>query len=133
VTANASFNVGMTGVLGIPSGYHALMHCDALLLLGCDFAWRQFYPSKARIVQVDINPAHLGRRHPVELGLVGDIKATVAALLPRVRARTERGFLDECLDRHRRAVAKLDERAVATARGEIHPQYVAELIDKHAV
>jgi pyruvate dehydrogenase (quinone) len=40
------------------------MHCDTLLLLGCDFAWRQFYPERARIVQVDIEPTHLGRRHP---------------------------------------------------------------------
>jgi pyruvate dehydrogenase (quinone) len=58
------FNVGMTGVLGMAGGYHALMTCDTLLLLGCDFAWRQFYPEHARIVQIDIDPTHLGRRHP---------------------------------------------------------------------
>jgi pyruvate dehydrogenase (quinone) len=62
------FNVGMTGVLGMGGGYHALMTCDTLLLLGCDFAWRQFYPEHARIVQIDIDPTHLGRRHPVEIG-----------------------------------------------------------------
>src|SRR3954469_26003034 len=61
------FNVGMTGILGTAGGYHTLMNCDTLLLLGCDFAWRQFYPDKARIVQVDIDPTHLGRRHPIEL------------------------------------------------------------------
>jgi pyruvate dehydrogenase (quinone) len=126
------FNVGMTGVFGTAAGYHALMDCDALLLLGCDFAWRQFYPSGARIVQVDIDPEHLGRRHPVELGVVGDIRDTVTALLPGIRARTDHAFLDECRERHSRAVAKLDARAAATPRGKIHPQYLAELIDKHA-
>jgi pyruvate dehydrogenase (quinone) len=126
------FNVGMTGVLGIASGYHALMHCNTLLLLGCDFAWRQFYPDKARIVQVDIDPTHLGRRHPVELGVVGDVKATVAALLPRLAARTDRAFLDDCTARKTRAVESLDKHATITDRGKIHPQYLASLIDHHA-
>ena len=124
-------NVGMTGMLGTAGGYHTIKTCDTLLLLGCDFAWRQFYPDKARIVQVDIDPTHLGRRHPVELGVVGDIKATVAALLPKVKARSERGFLDECVARHDKALATLEKRATAH-EGKIHPQYLAHLIDKHA-
>jgi pyruvate dehydrogenase (quinone) len=93
--------------------------------------FEQFYPDKARIVQVDIDPTHLGRRHPVELGVVGDIKATVAALLPKVKARSERGFLDDCVARHDKALATLEKRAVAH-EGRIHPQYLAHLIDKHA-
>jgi pyruvate dehydrogenase (quinone) len=126
------FNVGMSGILGTAAGYHTLMNCDTLLLLGCDFAWRQFYPDKARIAQIDIEPTHLGRRHPVELGLTGDIKSTVAALLPRLRARTDRGFLEDCLRRHTQAVEALDKRATAVAHGKIHPQYLARLIDRHA-
>ena len=110
------YNVGMTGMLGNAGGYHTIKTCDTLLLLGCDFAWRQFYPDQARIVQVDIDPTHLGRRHPVELGVVGDIKATVAALLPQVKARSERGFLDECVARHDKALATLEKRAVGTRR-----------------
>jgi pyruvate dehydrogenase (quinone) len=124
-------NVGMTGMLGNAGGYHTIRTCDTLLLLGCDFAWRQFYPDNARIVQVDVDPTHLGRRHPVELGVVGDIKATVEALLPRVKARTERGFHDDCVGRHAKAMAALDKRATAH-EGKIHPQYLAALIDKHA-
>ncbi len=58
------------------------MSCDTLLLLGYDFAWRQFYPSDARIVQIDIDPTHLGRRHPIEIGVVGEAKATLEALTP---------------------------------------------------
>jgi pyruvate dehydrogenase (quinone) len=124
-------NVGMTGMLGNAGGYHTLKTCDTLLLLGCDFAWRQFYPDTARIVQVDIDPTHLGRRHPVELGVVGDIKATVAALLSKVTARTEQTFHDDCVDRHAKAMESLDKRATAH-EGKIHPQYLAALIDKHA-
>lgn len=126
------FNVGMTGVFGTAGGYHTLKNCDTLLLLGCDFAWRQFYPDKARIVQVDIDPSHLGRRHPVELGVVGNIRDTVAALLPRLAVRAERQFLDDCLARHGKAVDGLEKRAVATQSGPIHPQYLASLIDRHA-
>jgi pyruvate dehydrogenase (quinone) len=74
----------MTGVLGMEGGYHALRHCDTLLLLGCDFAWRQFYPDGANIIQIDIDATHLGRRHPITFGAVGDVKATVEALLPRI-------------------------------------------------
>ncbi len=124
-------NVGMTGMLGNAGGYHTIRSCDTLLLLGCDFAWRQFYPESARIVQVDVDPTHLGRRHPVELGVVGDIKATVAALLPRIKERTDRRFHDDCVERHAKAMAALDKRATAH-EGKIHPQYLAALIDKHA-
>ncbi len=70
----------MTGIFGTAAGYHTLIKCDTLLLLGCDFAWRQFYPEHARIVQIDIDPTHIGRRHPVEIGVVGDVKATLEAL-----------------------------------------------------
>ena len=125
-------NVGMTGVFGIESGYHALTSCDTLLLLGCDFAWRQFYPDKARIVQIDIEPTHLGRRHPVELGVVGDIKATLGALLPLLEPHEELGFLGDCLRRHEAAESRLEKRAQIGRGGKIHPQYLTRLIDRHA-
>jgi pyruvate dehydrogenase (quinone) len=125
------FDVGMTGIFGTAAGYHTLLNCDTLLLLGCDFAWRQYYPDKARIAQVDLDPSHLGRRHPIELGLAGDIKETVAALLTRIKPRIDRAFLDDCVARHAKAVETLDKRAT-TSKGEIHPQYLARLIDKHA-
>ncbi|MGI4983820.1 MAG: thiamine pyrophosphate-dependent enzyme [Janthinobacterium lividum] len=126
------YNVGMTGIFGIESGYHAVSECDTLLLLGCDFAWRQFYPEKARIVQIDIDPTHLGRRHPVEIGAVGHIGATLDALLPRLAEHDNRSFLDDCLKRHEKATERLDERAQVGRGGAIHPQYLTALIDKHA-
>jgi pyruvate dehydrogenase (quinone) len=126
------FNVGMTGVLGTAGGYHALMTCDTLLLLGCDFAWRQFYPEHARIVQIDIDPTHLGRRHPVEIGAVGDIKATLEALTPRLTPKQDTAFLKDCVERHEQALRKLDKRAAIGRGGKIHPQYLTHLIDQYA-
>jgi pyruvate dehydrogenase (quinone) len=126
------FNVGMTGVFGTAAGYHALMACDTLFLLGCDFAWRQFYPDHARIVQIDIDPTHLGRRHPVEVGVVGDVKPTLEALLPRLTKLQDRTFLDDCVERHQEAYRKLDKRVTAGQGGAIHPQYLTHLIDQHA-
>ncbi len=128
---NNPYDVGMTGVFGTKGGYHALTHCDTLLLLGCDFAWRQFYPERATIVQVDIDGAHLGRRHPINVAAVGDIGPTLDALLPRIRERTDRSFLDAAVNDARNAEAKLDRRAVA-GQPVIHPQYVAETIAAHA-
>ena len=120
--------VGMTGVFGVDSGYHALMHCDVLILLGCDFAWRQFYPDKAKIIQVDIDGSHLGRRHPVDVGVVGDIASSIDALLPRLDTRDDGAFLDETVKLRDRAYDKLNKRAVVGSDGRIHPQYLTETI-----
>lgn len=126
------YDVGMTGILGVESGYHAVMECDTLLLLGCDFAWRQFYPGKAKIIQIDLDNTHLGRRHPIDLGAVGDIKSTLQALAPRLKPKQDDVFLNDCRERHSKAVAKLDQRARIGRGGAIHPQYLVSLIAQHA-
>ncbi len=126
------YDVGMTGLLGVDSGYTAVAECDTLLLLGCDFAWRQFYPKNARIVQVDLDPTHLGRRHPVEVGVVGDVRATAAALLPKLSARTDDAFLRAMRERRASTERQLDHSAVSDPRGIIHPQYVARLLGELA-
>lgn len=125
------YDVGMTGIFGCEAGYEALKSCDVLLLLGCDFAWRQFYPEKATILQVDLDGTHLGRRHPVDVGVVGDIAATVDELLKRVASRDDDSFLRKCLDR----VAPDDApegHVKAGKGGGIHPQYLAETISRLA-
>ena len=126
------FDVGMTGVFGTAGGYQALMDCDTLLLLGCDFAWRQFYPSKATIIQIDVEGTHLGRRHPVDIAAVGGIAPTLDALLPMIAGRSDRAFLDHALDHASKAEAALDARAVKGKRGLVHPQYLTETIGRHA-
>ncbi len=129
---NNPYDVGMTGVFGTAGGYQALMDCDTLLLLGCDFAWRQFYPSKATIIQIDLEPTHLGRRHPVDIAAVGSIANTLEALIPRITPRDDRSFLDHALSHAHKAEAALDARQTAGHRDLIHPQYLTGLIAKHA-
>lgn len=126
------FDVGMTGIFGSESGYHAVMSCDVLLLLGCDFAWRQFYPEKAIILQVDLDGTHLGRRHPVDIGVVGDVGSTLNALLPRIERRDDGSFLEDCLDHRRKAEAALAKHSKSGKFGAIHPQYLTETISRHA-
>ena len=82
------FDVGMTGLLGFASGYKAIKEADALLMLGTDFPYQQFYPDNAKVVQVDIRGRNLGRRTPIDLGLVGTVKDTLAALQPLLRQKT---------------------------------------------
>ena len=125
-------NVGMTGIIGGPAAYHALLDCDTLLLLGADFAWGQFYPKNANIVQIDLDPTHLGRRHPITLGLVGDIKATLAALLPRLEQKTSQKFHDLAVERHKRDLASQKAKAEPKERDSISGIYLTEIIDRHA-
>jgi pyruvate dehydrogenase (quinone) len=98
------YNVGMTGMIGGPAGYHAVLDCDVLLLLGADFAWTQFYPDGATIIQIDADPTHIGRRHPVAIGAVGDIKPTLDALLPRLAQHDDNPFLTAHVERHQKAM-----------------------------
>ncbi|WP_285101384.1 ubiquinone-dependent pyruvate dehydrogenase [Promicromonospora sp. MEB111] len=127
------YDVGMTGLLGFASGYRAMESCDALLMLGTDFPYQQFYPSKAQIVQVDLRGEQLGRRTPIDLGLVGDVGDTIEALLPRLDERGNRRHLDSSLKHYARARKSLDELADNDRNREpIHPQYVARLVSELA-
>lgn len=126
------WNVGMTGLIGNEAGYKALQECDTLLLLGADFAWRQFYPKFADIVQIDLDPTHLGRRHPIALGLVGDMKATVEALIPRVQEKTETHFRDHLVRRYHEVITSQKAKAEPRHRGTISGIYLTEMIDRLA-
>jgi pyruvate dehydrogenase (quinone) len=88
--------VGMTGLLGYGGAYGAIHEADLLLMLGTDFPFTEFLPGHGvKKVQIDKNPKHIGRRTAVDLGLVGDIKPTVSALLNRVSEKTDTRFLDK--------------------------------------
>ena len=117
------YNVGMTGLIGNEAAYHAVLKCDTLLLLGADFAWRQFYPDHAKIVQIDIEPTHLGRRHPVTRGLVGDIKATLEALIPRLHEKSDTHFRD----RLRQAPPRSDRQPEREGRTEATRHHFRDL------
>jgi pyruvate dehydrogenase (quinone) len=127
------FDVGMTGLLGFSSGYRAMESCDALLILGSDFPYQQFFPDDAVKIQVDLRGQQLGRRTPLDLGLVGSVKETSAALLNLVQRKTKRGHLASALKHYRKARKSLDELAVNDRnRAPIHPQYLARMVDELA-
>jgi pyruvate dehydrogenase (quinone) len=127
------FDVGMTGLLGFSSGYHAMMECDTLLMLGTDFPYQQFYPEKAAIIQVDIRGEQIGRRTKVDLGVVGDVKTTLRALLPNLTEKTDDQHLSASIQHYQKARAALDDLAVGeTGQKSIHPQYVAKVINELA-
>ena len=126
------YDVGMTGLIGFSSGHYAMIDCDVLLMLGTDFPYRQFYPrgSSVRIAQVDLRADAIGRRAPVDLAVIGDVRATVDALLPRLKAKRDTGHLDRARQHYRKARKGLDE--LARARSDkplIHPQQIAKAIN----
>src|ERR1700739_3355698 len=116
----------MTGLIGNEAAYHAIRKCDTLLLLGADFAWRQFYPDTAKIAQIATEPTHLGRRHPVTRGLVGDIKATLEALIPRLHEKSDTYFRDQFVERHRDVIAQQKQKAAPKKRDTISGIHLTE-------
>jgi pyruvate dehydrogenase (quinone) len=126
-------DVGMTGLLGFASGYRAMEHCDALLMLGTDFPYREFYPENARVVQVDVRGEHIGRRVPVDVGLLGTVKDTGPALLALLKNGRDATHLARMRSHYRRTRERLDALAdTHSDRGPIHPQTVAKAIDRLA-
>ena len=127
------YDVGMTGLVGFASGYKAMMSCDALLILGADFPYRQFFPENAAIAQIDLRPEALGNRCPLDLGLLGSVRETIAALLPAVDSKDDTAHLDDALADYRAARRDLD--ALAESRphsSQIHPQYVTKVVSRLA-
>lgn len=121
--------VGLTGLIGYSSGYHAMMDCDVLLMLGTDFPYRQFYPEHAKIVQVDINAATLGRRATLELGVCGDIKATTEHLLPLLEEGKKPDHLRKSVERYAKVRDDLDGLASGKpGQSPIHPQYLTKVV-----
>jgi pyruvate dehydrogenase (quinone) len=122
---DSPFTTGGIGHLGTAPSDWAMHACDTLLILGSTMPWMDAYPDpgKARGLQIDLNPDRLGLRYPVELGLVGDVKATLGALLPALRRQGDRGFLAEAQSRMKRWNALLDE-VESSRRSPIRPQVV---------
>ncbi len=127
------YDVGMTGLLGFSSGYRAIEKCDTLLMLGTDFPYEQFYPSKATIIQVDIRGEQIGRRCPVDVPLVGDVGDTSRALLPKISTGRDSEHLSTSLAHYATARRRLDDLADNDRnRAPIHPQYLTRLISEKA-
>ncbi|MFF8839107.1 pyruvate dehydrogenase [Streptomyces sp. NPDC015130] len=128
------FDVGMSGLLGYGAAYEATHECDLLILLGTDFPYNAFLPDDVKIVQVDVRPERLGRRSRLDLAIWGDVRETLRCVVPRVRAKNDRRFLDKMLKKHADAlegVVKAYTRKVEK-HVPIHPEYVASVIDELA-
>ncbi|NIY92126.1 ubiquinone-dependent pyruvate dehydrogenase [Vibrio diazotrophicus] len=127
------YDVGMTGLIGFASGYHAMREADTLLIIGSSFPYRAFYPEKAKILQIDNNPASLGRHAHIDIGILGDTKSTIASLLPLIDSKRSSKHLESCQKSYTSARKDLDALATGkTSHGLIHPQYLARLISEQA-
>jgi pyruvate dehydrogenase (quinone) len=127
------FDVGMTGLLGFSSGYHAMMNCDTLLMIGTDFPYQQFFPKHATVVQIDVRGEQLGRRTKLDFGFVGDTKATLRALLPHLKQNQQQQHLKESVEHYQKTRKGLDELATGNSnKAPIHSQYVARVLDQLA-
>jgi pyruvate dehydrogenase (quinone) len=125
--------VGMTGLLGLPSAYHAMHESDLLILLGTDFPYEQFMPKDCKIVQVDTRPERIGRRAKVDMGLCGKVEDTLQALLPLIPQKTDDEFLQKQLKFYDHV--KENQQIYVDDHGtvnNIHPEYVAATLDKLA-
>lgn len=133
VQYNNPNEVGMTGLLGLPSAYSAMHDAELLILLGTDFPYQSFMPEKCKIVQVDVRPERIGRRAKVDMALGGDVKDTLEVLLPMIQEKTNDGFLKDQL----KIYNKVKERLAASAdhwgtENAIAPEFVATVIDELA-
>jgi pyruvate dehydrogenase (quinone) len=127
------FDVGMSGLLGFGAAYEAMHECDLLLLLGTDFPYSKFLPTKPKIAQVDVRVENLGRRSKLDLGLWGDVGETIRALLPMVEAKTDRAFLDAMLGKTKEARRRLNVYVDhAGKRTPMHPEPVAAALSEIA-
>jgi pyruvate dehydrogenase (quinone) len=126
------YDVGMTGLLGFSSGYRAMEHCDALLILGADLPYREFYPQGVPVVQVDVRGEAIGRRVPVDVPLVGTVAATAPALVERITRDRDDAHLRRMTAHYGRARKRLDALAEHTSATPIHPQLVAATLERLA-
>jgi len=127
------YEVGLTGLLGIPSAFHSMHECELLILLGTDFPYTPFMPVQNKIVQIDIRPENLGRRAKLDLGLCGDVKDTLQALMPMIEMKEDATFLGQQLEFYKEVKKNLLNYVKDTGKpNAIHPEFVAAVINELA-
>ncbi|MGR5352072.1 ubiquinone-dependent pyruvate dehydrogenase [Vibrio sp. DNB22_19_2] len=123
------YSVGMTGLIGFESGYHAMEHADTLVLIGTGFPYRHFYPKNKTIIQIDHSPAAIGRHVQVDVGIVSDTIAALDALTPLLQRKTDDRFLKACLKHYTATRNQLDNLAEIKPKShQIHPQTLAKTL-----
>lgn len=123
--------VGGIGFKGSRNGCHYVKHCDALLIVGCSFAWREFYPVDVPIVQIDLDPQRIGIRCPVAVGLVGDAALSLGRLNQKLKPKAPHEFLKKAQTEHQSAIAALDHQAQKKGGRHISSPLVTYLLSKH--
>ena len=127
------YEVGMTGLLGLPAAYHSMHEADLVLMLGTDFPYAPFIPKDKILVQIDTQPERLGRRARLHMGLHGDIKTTLTALAPLLTLNNDDSFLKAQLEVYDKVKAHMQSYVEDKGKpGAIHPESVAAEIDKLA-
>jgi pyruvate dehydrogenase (quinone) len=120
--------MGGIGMIGTKAVYNAVMHCDLFLMLGTDYPYSEFLPSKGTVIQVDERAAVLGRRAPTVLGVVGSVLPTVKLILEKVAAKSDTKFFDRVTKERKAWDEKLDKQSdLARSKDLIHPQAVARM------
>ncbi|MFZ5965017.1 thiamine pyrophosphate-dependent enzyme [Thalassococcus sp. BH17M4-6] len=127
-----AYNIGMIGILGNKAGVEAVDAADVMLCLGTDFAYTQFYPGPDKVIQIDCDPTHIGRRAPVGMGLVGDVGPTIDALLDRLDQKTDRSHLETARKQWQSDLDGYKDEAKESDPTLIHPQYVTHMLDRLA-
>ena len=131
VEPNNPYQVGMTGILGNKAGMESVLNCDLLICLGTDFAYTQFYPTDAKIAQINLDTTHLGKRSPIDLGLTGDVKASIQQLLPKLTQRKEQAHLDKALKQWHKDLDAYRKEEVSD-HSLIHPQTLTRRLNELA-
>ena len=111
------YDVGMTGFIGFSSGYHAMQQADTLLMIGTSFPYRAFYPENSIILQIDNQPASLGRHVQIDCGVLGDTKNTVTTLLKQITGERSSAHLNQCVKNYgrRRLIGSFNHGSMANA------------------
>ena len=133
IQPNNPYEVGMSGLLGLPSAYHSMHESDLVLLLGTDFPYVPFIPQDKILVQVDTRPERLGRRAKLTMGLFGDINTTIKALIPLLNIKEDKSFLNAQLEIYKKVKEHLNIYVLDKGKKDaIHPEAVAFELNKLA-
>jgi pyruvate dehydrogenase (quinone) len=127
------YDMGMTGLIGFGMAYEAIHECDLLLLVGTDFPYDKFLPTKCKVAQIDIRVDHLGRRSRLDLGIWGDVRETLQALMPMLSAKSDREYLDTTVRKHKEKLRKMNVYVDHVGkRTPMHPEPVAATLSEFA-
>jgi pyruvate dehydrogenase (quinone) len=121
--------MGGLGMIGTKAVYHAVQHCDLLIMIGTDYPYSNFLPPKGNVIQIDERPLALGRRTPTALGITGSARPSIEKLLAKIKAKSDARFFQQVTHDRHRWDEMIDKQAdLARSRDKLHPQAVARAV-----